>query len=1146
MLRCILTLFVLFFSNYQIFAQSWKTTSVDKLEQKGQRDIKPTIFKVYEIDDDAVKSSLFKAPHESTVSNAKQSKVTVQLPTADGIQHTFALVSYHLLHPDLQKTFPEIKAFYGICLEDATMTVVADYSPTYGFRAVVSQPGVGKTYIDHFQRNDLDHRIVYYRKDYQKFSNWKCGVVSEEHDRRERSNGNRALLFGDCLYREYRLALACTGEYTTFHGGTIAGALAAMNTTMNRVNGVFAQEIAIRCVIIPNNTNIMYTNAATDPFTNGNAGAMLGENQATCDMAIGTANYDVGHVFGTNSGGVAGLGVFCLAGNKAAGVTGSGAPIGDAFDIDYVAHEMGHQLGGNHTFNNSCSNNINGSTAMEPGSGSSIMAYAGICSPDVQSNSDENYHAISLQEIKTFLSGNGSNCDVPVAGYNNSAPNISAPANNTTYTIPRSTPFSLTMTATDPNGNGILYGWDQKNNETATMPPLATNTVGPMFRFVEPTTNPTRYFPNLTAVLSGATAGAPFGGNNWEVIPSVARTMNFSGVARDITPMSASCNSEVNVVVNTVSGAGPFALTSQNSATTWPQASSQTVTWDVSGTTGNGVNCQQVDLLWTTNSGANFTTLLAGVANDGSQNVVVPSSNTTTGRIMARAVGNIFFDINNANITINTTGSVPTFNLGLSSYYNTICQGSSQVYTISVLSYGGFTSPVTLSVGGLPSGITATFTNNIVTPGSTTQLTLTNTNGAVGDYTLFLNAFSGAIFRTMDFAVTSSLVTGNTTLSSPANNATNVSTQPTLMWTAASNALTYQLQVSRRPDFNSLVLNISGLTTTSYTLTTPLLGFSEYYWRVRPVNFCGTGNWSSPSFKFDTETCLTYTSTNVPINLLDNATVTSNLPITDKGTITDLDILDLEGTHTYVGDLRFTVISPANTSVRIWNQPCNTAQFANFDINFNQSAPAGAPPCPPTNGGTYIPNGTGVGSLSTFNTQNVKGNWRMTVQDLANGDEGVLQNWRIKSCMTGFCRLTVDNDAPKGAGSLKAAIDCAVDGDTIRFASTFVNDTIMLFNENIVTNKRIYIQGDITKNIHLMSTSTNPTFVSSAPNTGFGLRIKGLHIHSSESTGIGAIQNSGLLTLDNVYLYKNNAAVTTIQHESGGINNISGDCRVID
>ncbi len=1141
-MRHIKWVFVLLFLNATLHAQTWKQTQIDRLEEKGQRDIKPTIFKIYDISDDAVKSNIFKAPHESKVSNAAQSSVTMQLPTADGVMHTFALVTYHLLHPDLQKTFPDIKAFYGICTEDATMTVVADYSPTYGFRAVISQPGIGKTYIDYFQRNDLDHRIVYYRKDYQKFSNWSCGVVTDDHDKQEKTKGNRGVLTGDCLYREYRLALACTGEYATFHGGTIAGALAAMNTTMNRVNGVFAQDIAIRCVIIGNNTSIMYTNGATDPFTNGNAGAMIGQNQTNTDNVINSANYDIGHVFGTNSGGVAGLGVVCTSGQKARGVTGSGAPVGDPFDIDYVAHEMGHQLNGNHTFNNSCDNNINSSTAMEPGSGSSIMAYAGICPPDVQNNSDENYHAISLQEIKTFLSGNGSNCDTPVSGYNNAPPNISAPNNNTTYNIPRSTPFALSMTATDPDGNGILYGWDQMDNQIAAMPPVATNTGGPLFRFIEPTTNPTRYFPNLNAVLAGAIVGAPFGGNNWEVLPSVARTMKFRGVARDITPMSASCNSEVNVVVNTIAATGPFIVTGLDVPATWLETQTKNITWDVAGTNAGTINTANVSILMSYDGGNTFpVTLLASTPNDGSQDITVPVGLTTTARIMVRAIGNIFFDINNANITVNV--GVPSFDLEVSPFSISLCPNQQKSIALNVVSILGYTNPVNLSISGLPSGLTSSFSSNPVIPGQSYTINFVNSSAALGSYNIQITGTSGSLVDNTSVTVNINSANPTIALTSPADNATNIVPLPDLKWSAAGNASTYQLQISRRPDFNSLVLNVTGLTSNSYTVPTPLAGYSEYYWRVRAANDCDTGAWSAPSFKFETEACMMYTSINVPINISASGTPTINslLNITDKGTITDLDIQNLIGLHTYISDLTFTLFAPSNTNVVIWDKPCSYED--NFNINFDQSSSLGNGwPCPPTNDLTYQP--TSPASLNTFNGQSLKGSWKLRVKDNSNQDGGSLQTWGLKTCASNFCRLTVDNDAPKGAGSLKAAIDCAMDGDTIRFASTFMNDTIMLFNENIVTSKRIYIQGDISKNIHLMSTSTNPTIVSSAPNSGFGLRIKGLHIHSSASTGIGAIQNSGLLTLDNVYLYKG-TSTTTIQHNTGGINNVTGDCRVL-
>ncbi len=1029
--------------SFGVNGQSWDLTTTDRIQDLGQKDIKPTIFRVFKVNNEDLLKILRSAPQEGTVSDALQSQVIIPVGMPSGKIENFSLVKYNLLAPALQAQFPDILAFYGVGTSDPNVRIVADYSPMYGFRAVIYYPDGNQVFVDHYQRNDLNHRLVYNRKDFRKFDRWTCEV--------EESNligqGNRNSMIGDCLFREYRLALACTGEYGVFHGGTTAGALAAMNTSMNRINGVFAQEFAIRFTIIANNNLIIYLNGATDPYTNGTASAMITENQTNCTNVIGTANFDVGHLFGTGGSGLASLNAVCSSGNKARGITGIASPVGDPYDIDYVAHEMGHQLGGNHTQNNNC--NRSNASAMEPGSASSIMGYAGICAPNVAANSDPYFHARSLQEIKTFLSGSGSNCDIPVAGYVNSPPVISAPANTTNYKVPISTPFVLTMTATDPDGQSILYGWDQMDNTVATMPPASTNTAGPAFRFIDPTTNPSRYLPNLTAILSGATVGAPYAGNNWEVIPSVARLINFRGVARDITPMSASCNSEVNVSINTIAAAGPFIITSQNTATTWAAGTTQTITWNVAGTTANTINCANVDVIWSsTNAFTAPITLAASVANDGSQDIIVPNQVTTTGRIMVKAVGNIFLDINNANITV---------------------------------------------TGGLP-------------------------------------------------------CPGALVLSSPANNATAIALKPTLTWGLSSNATTYDVQLSRKSDFSSSVLSFSNIAATTFDVTAELDGFSEYSWRVRGSNSCGAGTWS-PSFKFNTEPCLSKSSVDVPILISGSGTPTINSTLTfgnarDRGTINDLDIKNLTGLHSWVGDLTFKLFAPNGTNVLFWEQPCGN--FDDFNMNFDQAAFSSTTPCPPTTGGVIKPSGINVGSLNAFNNLDFNGIWNLQIQDLVDHNAGELQSWSIRTCLNNFCRLTVDNDFEKGAGSLLAAINCAVDGDTIRFAPSFMNDTITLFNSNLVTSKRLFIDADPAKNIHVTSTSTQPTLVSSAPNTQEGLKIRGLYMHSSLSTNVGAIQNSGLLNMIDVTLYRDTGgAAATIRNEVGGINNLSGSCKVL-
>ncbi len=410
--------------------------------------------------------------------------------------------------------------------------------------------------------------------------------------------------------------------------------MSAVVNTINRINQVYEAEVAVRLILVANTNLIFYYNAASDPYTNTSGD--LNTNQTTITNIIGSANYDIGHLFGTGGGGVAGLGVVCSNSNKARGLTGSQTPVGDPFTIDYVAHEMGHQFRGNHTFAgniSSCGNgNRNDATSFEPGSGSSIMAYAGICSGiNVQNNSDATFHAISLSEIKTFiLTGTGSSCDQIVSSFINSSPTITTQNN---YSIPISTPFVLTLNATDPNGNQMTYAWDQMNGVTGNVStaPSSTNISGPMFRNILPVSSASRYFPPLSNVIANSA-------NTWQVLPSVARTMNFRGVVRDFTGV-AGCNSEIDISVSTVNAAaGAFSVTSFNTASTWATGDTKTITWNVAGSTASPVSCANVDILLSYDGGNTYPVTLASASPyDGTHNIVIPACTTTQVELWSKA-----------------------------------------------------------------------------------------------------------------------------------------------------------------------------------------------------------------------------------------------------------------------------------------------------------------------------------------------------------------------------------------------------------------------------------------------------------------------------------------------------------------------------
>lgn len=640
----IILLLLAFLSPLLLSAQSlWHDIPKSTIPPVGPRHIVPKIARTISIDLNVLQPLLQTAPLRFSP-EADLNTVTIELPRPDGRSTRFLLTESPTMHPTLQARHPDIRCYTGTGIDDPGAYLKCDLT-MHGFHAQVLNAKGGDWYIDPYSMSDREHYSVYFKKDYTKpgSESWFCETAAD--DKKKVETNDFAQLQGDCKLRQYTLALACTGEYAAFHGGTAAAAEAAMNTSLNRVNGVYELEIAVTMSLVDNNDTLIFLDANTDPYTNNNGSAMLTQNQTTCTNRIGSANYDIGHVFSTGGGGVAFLGCVCNNTNKAKGVTGSGSPIGDGFDIDYVAHEMGHQFGCDHTFNGthgSCSGNNVPASAYEPGSGTTIMAYAGICSDqDVQPHSDAYFHARSLQQAGAFITGGSHTCDTEVVT-GNGAPTANA---GNDYTIPKSTPFILTGVGTDPDGNPITYCWEQYDNQTSTQPPLATSTGGPNFRSLTPTSSPERYLPNLEDVINNV---SPV----WEVLPSVGRTLNFRLTVRDNFG-GGGCTKEDNMVVTVNGTAGPFLVTTPNTALSWQGNTTQTVTWNVASTNIAPVSCANVKISLSTDGGFTYPTVILGsTPNDGTEAITVPNIPSTSCRIRIEGVGNIFYDISNVNFTI--------------------------------------------------------------------------------------------------------------------------------------------------------------------------------------------------------------------------------------------------------------------------------------------------------------------------------------------------------------------------------------------------------------------------------------------------------------------------------------------------------------
>ena len=610
----------------------------------------PSSYQLFKIDKDALLQLVLNAPDQFS---GEDSNTVVAFPLADGSVRAFKMFRAHPMSPELEAKAGDNYSFVGIALK-SPMKIRLDINMLGVFWGIY-HTGKSQSVLQPF---DNDGTYITYLKKDQPNPGHVCEVTEVLNT--DLQDGFERPAYEDGILRQYDLAFAADGEYSQFHvqqainNGSLPNnatdaqkkqaVLAALTTTTNRVNEVYETDLAIHLTLVANNIDIIYLDPNSDPYSNNNPGALLSQNQSNLDSVIGSSNYDIGHVATTGGGGLAGLGVVCVNGQKARGETGSNSPVGDAYDIDYVAHEMGHQFGANHTFANSCGGNRNSSTAVEPGSGSTIMAYAGICSPNIQQHSDDYFHVVSQDEIKAHITSHSCHTSITLT---HGTPTISVGPDK--Y-IPKETPFIIEATANDATDNATLtYVFDEidaYNGSNSSYTPSATETSGPAFRSLGPRTENYRYFPKLSSILDGSY------GNTWESLPSVTRTLSFDVVVRDNHPGGGQVQTD-RIYLGVRNDAGPFRITSQQTDETWSPGDTKTITWNVAGTDGGQVNTPTVDIYLSTDNGASFSQLILGnTPNDGSETITVPNVNTPNGRIIVRGHNNYFFDISKGKITI--------------------------------------------------------------------------------------------------------------------------------------------------------------------------------------------------------------------------------------------------------------------------------------------------------------------------------------------------------------------------------------------------------------------------------------------------------------------------------------------------------------
>lgn len=1005
----------------------WSDVSENNIQLQllSEKAFRASHYRVVAIDMPGFRQQMAAAPMENSAA-AAQHPMLATIPLPDGSTETFRIEESPVMMPELAARYPQIKTYRAIGVDHPASYGRFEYTPD-GFGGVFYTKK-GEVWIDRYATHQDRYYASYFSRDVVMDPNETpvlgCGFQPDNTHSEDpileslQESALESRSNGPIEKRVYLLALACTGEFAQQYGGTMESVNSAFVTALNRFNQIYERDFAIKLMLIASNDLLIWLDPATDPYTNANNAELLlqqNTNAITQGGGVPLGAFDMGHVFTSSCinglAGIASPGQVCKEG-KARGVTCFYNSNINFIVKEIMAHELGHQFSALHSWANcpGVDDQLSSGSAYEPGSGSTIMSYAGSCGMDqnVQFQSDDYFHVRSLEEIIEFSRFDEGNTCPTFEPTGNTEPVITLNYTNNFY-IPIGTPFELIASAEDFEGDALTYCWEQFNLGPVTLmgQPMGD---APIFRSYPPTSASSRVFPRLQTLVNN-------GSSVTEVLPTYTRNLTFRCTVRDNHPGAGAVAWE-EVRFKATDTAGPFVVTTPNEAgTVWEAGKTAEVAWDVANTTNSLVNCQAVNILLSLDGGYSYPiTLLTSTPNDGQETVLIPHNVTNQARIRVEAANNIFFDISNVNFQIVSPGAAGFGIAASSAQLQNVCLPNTASVSIASTAFQNFNNPILLEViDGLPAGVTASFSANTIEPGQSSELTVD------------MNAINTPQFVTLTIRATAEdadtayalvylrLVStdfSEAALLSPADGTTGITLSALMSWNSSPNATSYDFELATSPAFGSSIIeSVQGLTVTSYQTTIFFEENTLYFWRIRPINECGPGEYLAP-FTFHTQSvsCSPYEAAGLPLTIPGSGplpTIVSHINVASQGIINDVNVPLVKISYQPVKSLRVSLISPAGTAVRLYDQQCFNTQY--LFLGFDDQAP-NTIICPPDDGIVFQP----AQPLSAFNGENILGEWTLEVKVLQSGfgTPGAIEEWGFEFCasLTPSNPFVVKND----------------------------------------------------------------------------------------------------------------------------------------